>query len=86
MSIVTIGKGHMIGNLVGKNSSYKPTSPKKCKEKLRKGDISIYDMKNLEFCTDESREAYGGYLEAMHDLHGSDFAKVPDEPEVWARV
>ncbi|KAJ0761505.1 hypothetical protein HanOQP8_Chr04g0150621 [Helianthus annuus] len=28
--------------------------------KLRKGDISIYDMKNLEFCTYHSREAYGG--------------------------
>ncbi|XP_021992924.1 uncharacterized protein LOC110889668 isoform X3 [Helianthus annuus] len=59
---------------------------KKCKEVLRKRDISIYDMKNLEFCTDESREAYGGYLEAMHDLHGSDFTEVPDDPGVWARV
>ncbi|MFS8033359.1 hypothetical protein Hanom_Chr17g01568661 [Helianthus anomalus] len=24
-----------------------------CKEELRKGDISIYDMKNLEFCTEK---------------------------------
>ncbi|MFS7927334.1 hypothetical protein Hanom_Chr04g00307851 [Helianthus anomalus] len=22
----------------------------------------------------------------MHDLHGSDFTEVPDDPEVWARV
>ncbi|MFS7946835.1 putative transposase, Ptta/En/Spm, plant [Helianthus anomalus] len=35
---------------------------KKCKEMLRKGDISIYDMKNLEFCTNESKEAYVSYL------------------------
>ncbi|KAF5780811.1 putative oxidoreductase [Helianthus annuus] len=27
----------------------------------------------------------GGYLEVMHDLHGSDFAEVPDDPEVWDR-
>ncbi|MFS7978273.1 hypothetical protein Hanom_Chr10g00913601 [Helianthus anomalus] len=32
MGIMTIGKGHMIGNLVGKNSSYKPTSPKSAKK------------------------------------------------------
>ncbi|KAM0008328.1 hypothetical protein Hdeb2414_s0115g00800421 [Helianthus debilis subsp. tardiflorus] len=28
----------------------------------------------------------GGYLEVMHDLHGSDFAEVPDDHEVWDRV
>uniref|UniRef100_A0A251V8L9 Uncharacterized protein n=1 Tax=Helianthus annuus TaxID=4232 RepID=A0A251V8L9_HELAN len=44
-------------------------------------------MKNLEFCTYHSREAYGGgegYLEAMHDLHGSNFIEVSDDPEALA--
>ncbi|KAJ0718592.1 hypothetical protein HanOQP8_Chr08g0279891 [Helianthus annuus] len=59
---------------------------KECKEKLRKGEISIYDMKNLKFCTNQSKEVYGGYLEAMHDIHGSDLTDCPDDPEVWARV
>ncbi|MFS7972995.1 hypothetical protein Hanom_Chr09g00851371 [Helianthus anomalus] len=54
---------------------------KECKEKLRKCEISIYDMENLKFCTNRSKEVY-----AMHDIHGSDLTDCPDDPEVWARV
>ncbi|KAJ0752363.1 putative transposase, Ptta/En/Spm, plant [Helianthus annuus] len=34
---------------------------KECKEKLRKCEISIYDMKNLKFCTNRSKEVYVSY-------------------------
>ncbi|MFS7919204.1 hypothetical protein Hanom_Chr03g00210031 [Helianthus anomalus] len=54
---------------------------KECKEKLRKGEISIYDMNDLKFV-----QTGGGYLEAMHDIHGSDLTDSPDDPGVWARV
>ncbi|MFS7929575.1 hypothetical protein Hanom_Chr04g00334111 [Helianthus anomalus] len=54
---------------------------KECKEKLRKSEISIYDMKNLKFCTNRSKEVY-----AMHDIHRLDLTDCPDDPEVWAYV
>ncbi|MFS7935090.1 hypothetical protein Hanom_Chr05g00399321 [Helianthus anomalus] len=37
-------------------------------------------------CARASSRHTGCYLEAMHDLHGSDFTEVPDDPEVWVRV
>ncbi|KAM0036390.1 hypothetical protein Hdeb2414_s0014g00425801 [Helianthus debilis subsp. tardiflorus] len=33
---------------------------KECKEKLRKCEISIYDMNDLKFCTNRSKEGWGG--------------------------
>ncbi|MFS7904543.1 hypothetical protein Hanom_Chr01g00037341 [Helianthus anomalus] len=42
---------------------------KECKEKLRKGEISIYDMKNLKFCTNRSKEVYvyGSLKQCKHN-------------------
>ncbi|MFS7909187.1 hypothetical protein Hanom_Chr01g00091771 [Helianthus anomalus] len=49
----------------GREPSWKELSlqahlTKECKEKLRKSEISIYDMKNLKFCTNRSKEVYAG--------------------------
>ncbi|KAJ0439443.1 hypothetical protein HanHA300_Chr16g0625401 [Helianthus annuus] len=59
---------------------------KECKQKLWDGDIDIYNLEELTFCTDRAKKVYGGYLNAMREVYGPNYSEYPDDPEVWARV
>ncbi|KAJ0790074.1 putative transposase, Ptta/En/Spm, plant [Helianthus annuus] len=59
---------------------------KECKQKLWDGDIDIYNLKELKFCTKRAEKVYGDYLRAMEDVYGPNFSEYPDDPAVWARV
>ncbi|XP_021969989.1 uncharacterized protein LOC110865095 isoform X1 [Helianthus annuus] len=59
---------------------------KECKQKLWDGDIDIYNLEELKFCTERAKKVYGDYLSAMREVYGPNYSEFPDDPEVWARV
>ncbi|KAF5776982.1 hypothetical protein HanXRQr2_Chr12g0530301 [Helianthus annuus] len=59
---------------------------KECKQKMWDGDIDIYNLEELKFCTERAKKVYGGYLSAMREVYGPNYSEFPDDPEVWARV
>ncbi|KAM0020186.1 hypothetical protein Hdeb2414_s0025g00664391 [Helianthus debilis subsp. tardiflorus] len=59
---------------------------KECKQKMWDGDIDIYNLEELKFCTERAKKVYGGYLSAMREVYGPNYSEFPDGPEVWARV
>ncbi|KAJ0444530.1 hypothetical protein HanOQP8_Chr16g0631261 [Helianthus annuus] len=61
---------------------------KECKQKLWDGDINIYNLEELTFCTERAKKVYGGYLSAMREVYGPNYSEYPDDldPQVWARV
>ncbi|XP_022040882.1 uncharacterized protein LOC110943441 [Helianthus annuus] len=59
---------------------------KECKQKLWDGEIDIYNLKELKFCTKRAEKVYGDYLSAMENVYRPNFSEYPDDPAVWARV
>ncbi|MFS7976635.1 hypothetical protein Hanom_Chr10g00894681 [Helianthus anomalus] len=61
---------------------------KECKQQCGTwdGDIDIYNLEELKFCTEQAKKVYGGYLSAMREVYGPNYSEFPDDPEVWARV
>ncbi|KAM0017982.1 hypothetical protein Hdeb2414_s0027g00694091 [Helianthus debilis subsp. tardiflorus] len=55
-------------------------------EKLWDGDINIYNLEELTFCTERAKKVYGDYLSAMCEVYGPNYYEHPDDPEVWARA
>ncbi|KAM0028854.1 hypothetical protein Hdeb2414_s0018g00519101 [Helianthus debilis subsp. tardiflorus] len=47
---------------------------KECKQKMWDGDIDIYNLEELKFCTERAKKVYGGYLSAMREVYGRTIA------------